>query len=136
MFSGRLSPGLCQRHPDTTFVFGDNLMGFGKGGQAIIRGEPNAFGVPTKRKPSMAPGSFFEEHNPADLDAVLTALKELWARLDDGDIIVFPVNEQDEISLGLERAELRSRAPSIYNTIATHVREMQMAHGWEARHAL
>jgi hypothetical protein len=136
MFSGRLSPSLCQRHPETTFVFGDNLLGFGKGGQAIIRSEPNAFGIPTKRKPSMAPGSFFEEGSDSDLDAVLAALNVLWTRLENDLIVVIPVNAEGEVSLGLERAELRERAPSIYNTIANHVREMQMAHGWEARHGL
>jgi hypothetical protein len=66
LFSGWYSVALCRRRPDLTFVFGDNLLGFGKGGQAIIRGEPNAFGVPTKRKPAMSPGSFFEEGNEAD----------------------------------------------------------------------
>jgi hypothetical protein len=129
LYSGWLSEELCQRCPDLTFVFGDNLRGIGKGGQAIIRDEPNAFGVPTKRKPSMTPGSFFDDGNPADLDAVLDALTVLWAKLKLGETIVIPVTADGKVSLGCERAELPSRAPLIYGTICAHVDEMCAAHG-------
>ncbi len=136
LFSGWYSRALCQAYPETTFVFGDNTLGFGKGGQAIIRDEPNAFGIPTKRKPSMAAGSFFEEGNEDDLDAVLAALSVLWTRLENDLTVVFPVNHLNEISLGLERAELKKRAPSIYDTICKHVEEMCAAHGVQTTNAL
>lgn len=129
LYSGRLTPELCDEFPDYTFVFGDNLLGFGMGGQAIIRGKRNAFGVPTKRKPSMAAGSFFEEGNSADLDKVLQKLKILWLKLANNTTVVIPVNDKGEVSLGLERAELPIRAPSIYETITRHVSEMAAAHG-------
>ena len=35
-------------HPDMTFVFGDNLRKQGEAGQAIIRYEQYAFGIPTR----------------------------------------------------------------------------------------
>jgi len=44
-----LSPEICRLHKNALFIFGDNLQGWGKGGQARIRDEPNAFGIPTKR---------------------------------------------------------------------------------------
>ena len=53
LYQGWYSARLCARLPRLTFVFGDNLLGFGKGGQAVIRNCPNAFGVPTKRKPAI-----------------------------------------------------------------------------------
>lgn len=135
-FAGWYSTSLCQAHPKKLFVFGDNTKGFGKGGQAIIRDEPNAYGVPTKRLPSMAEGSFFEEGNASDLDYVFNALSGLWTRLrgnaDQPPVtIVIPVNAQGRVSLGLERAELPQRAPSIYATIETHVSEMCDAYGVE-----
>lgn len=129
LFGGWYSPKLCQLFPELMFVFGDNLLGFGKGGQAIIRNEPNAFGVPTKRKPSMGPGSFFSEDCARDLDAVLLTLGELWPYLEDGGFVVFPVNNEGEISLGLERAKLKEKAPSIYDTISNHVKEMSDSYG-------
>lgn len=133
-FSGWYSPALCRQSPETVFVFGDNLNGFGKGGQAIIRDEPNAFGIPTKRKPAMTPGSFFVEGNEADLDAVLDRIGKLWALLKLGRTIVIPVTSDGAVSLGLERAELKERAPSIYEAITRHVDEMAAAHGEVAVH--
>lgn len=128
-YSGWYSPALLRAFPNCTFVFGDNLLGFGKGGQAIIRDEPNAFGIPTKRKPAMTPGSFFREGNEDDMDAVLDRIGALWSILKAGRPVVVPVTEQGEISLGLERAELRQRAPTIYKAIETHVKEMSDAYG-------
>lgn len=128
-YSGWYSTALLSRFPNLTFVFGDNLLRFGKGGQAIIRDEPNAFGVPTKRKPAMTPGSFFKEGSEEDMDAVLATIGELWELLRGDHSVVIPVTENGEISLGLERAELKVRAPSIHRAITTHVEEMSNAHG-------
>lgn len=129
LFSGWYSPALCQLHPDKVFVFGDNAMRFGKGGQAIIRDEPNVHGIATKRKPSMGVDSFFTEENAKDLDVVLNDLRRLWFRLKNGETIVVPVTPDSQPSLGLERAELNLRAPSLYKTIQTHIREMSDAYG-------
>lgn len=54
--------------PTTCYIFGDNLMGKGKAGQAIIRGLPNAYGIPTKRMPTMTDGSFFIEGKNSRLE--------------------------------------------------------------------
>jgi hypothetical protein len=43
------------------FIFGDNDVRKGKNGQAIIRDEPNAAGIPTKKFPSFAPSSFYTD---------------------------------------------------------------------------
>ena len=39
----------CLNNPRHLYIFGDNLIKQGKGGQAIIRDCPNAFGIPIKR---------------------------------------------------------------------------------------
>ena len=124
LFRGWYSKALCLACPEFLFVFGDNLLGFGMGGQAIIRTQPNAFGIPTKRKPSMSAGSFFSEHSESDLDAVLRRIGALWECLNDGITVVVPVNEKGETTLGLERAKLREKAPTIYNAIQKHIEEM------------
>ncbi len=129
-YSGWLTPELCREHRDKLFVFGDNLKRFGMGGQAIIRNEPNAYGIATKRLPSMHEGSFFEEDNLGDLNAVLGDIEELWDHLKETeDTIVIPVTPAGQISLGLERAELQQRAPSIYKTIEMHINEMANVYG-------
>ena len=128
-FSGWYTPALLQLHPDKTFVFGDNMLRVGMGGQAIIRNEPNAYGVVTKRKPTMALSAFMSERSESDLDAVLADLTGLWSRLRDGETIVIPVTSYGDVSLGLERARLKEFAPSIYATIVQHVAEMGDAYG-------
>lgn len=128
-FSAWYDVALCRQCPDLIFVFGDNLLGFGKGGQAIIRSEPNAFGVPTKRRPAMTPSSFFRDESEDDLDAVLRAIQQLWVYVERGRTIVIPVNDEGNPSLGLERAKLPRTAPKIYETICNHIAEMANAHG-------
>lgn len=128
--SGWYSAELCRKFPEAIFVFGDNNLGFGKGGQAIIRSEPNAFGVPTKREPTMAADAFFEEGNKEDMLSVLRAIEKLWEHIDNDKTIIIPVTSTGDVSLGRERAELNKRAPTIYAAICTHVEEMQNAHGY------
>ena len=129
LYSDWYSPVVCRACPDLLFVFGDNMLGFGMGGQAIIRSEPNAFGVPTKRKPAMSPGSFFSDANDRDLNWVLKRIGTMWRKLEDGQVFVVPVNDKGDVSLGLERAKLPEKAPIIYAAIKTHVKEMSNAYG-------
>lgn len=54
---------IVKKNPNTIYVFGDNMMRIGKGGQAIIRGEPNAFGIVTKKLPTMTSNAFFTDND-------------------------------------------------------------------------
>lgn len=130
LYKGWYSPALCRACSAFVFVFGDNLRRFGKGGQAIIRSAPNAFGVPTKRRPARSEASYFVEGDVDDLDAVLDSIRDLWERLENGHTVVVPINKEGEVSLGLERAELRERAPSIYEAITMHIEEMCASFGY------
>lgn len=132
-YSGMYSVAVCRANPDLTFVFGDNTVGFGKGGQAIIRDEPNAYGVPTKRYPSMDRSAFFREGDPDGLPAILEAIKGLWDRLKEGKSVVIPMTPEGEVSLGMGLAKLNETAPSLYGTIVLHVEEMVASYG--ERHA-
>lgn len=124
LYSGWLTPALCARNPENWFVYGDNLLREGKGGQAVIRDCPNAVGVATKRAPHMAPNAFFKEGNDDDLQAVASDLDLIWLYLESGKTVVIPVTNDLQPSLGLERAELPKRAPSIYEMICEDVAEM------------
>lgn len=64
-----ISREMIQNEKDTLFVFGDNIIGKGFGGQARdMRGEPNSVGIPTKWAPDMDPQHFFYDFQ---YDAVL-----------------------------------------------------------------
>jgi hypothetical protein len=111
----RLSRRLARAHPDGLFVFGDNLAGSGRGGQAAaIRGEPNAIGIPTKRRPSRHDSAFFTD---SDLAAVAPVIDSVFARLEShlrsGGDVYWPA-----AGVGSGRAELPTRAPAI----AAHIR--------------
>lgn len=96
-----------RRHPDKIFVFGDNLERKGKGGQAIIRGEPNVFGIVTKRFPSMTEDAFFCDRldEIVAIESDLTKLFSLSLVRD----IVFPSS-----GIGTGLSKLKEKSPHIW----------------------
>jgi hypothetical protein len=111
LFVELLSEKLCRENPDNIYVFGDNLIHIGKGGQAIIRDEPNAFGVPTKRLPSMSGDSFFSDLYEEYIE-VRRKLIDLWNLHLQGFTIVLPT---EKIGSGLAR--LWETSPTIGSMI-------------------
>lgn len=132
-FEGWYTPELVESNPDVIYVFGDNARRIGMGGQAVIRGLPNIHGIATKRIGDMARGSFFEEKNAADRQIVEADLDALEALLKEGKKVIVPVSRQTKtISLGLERAQLMQRAPSLYKLICERVEAFIAEYGsWD-----
>lgn len=52
---------LLRAHPDKIFIFGNNMENLGKGGQAVIRDEPNAYGIATKHSPHTGSDAYFSD---------------------------------------------------------------------------
>jgi hypothetical protein len=102
-----LSVELCRGNPETIFVFGDNSLRKGCAGQAIIRGEPNAFGVATKILPSMGRPAFMRDV-PKDREILLKDLRDLY-RISKSHPILFP-----EQGLGTGLAMLSETAPYLF----------------------
>lgn len=96
-------------YPNWIFVYGDNMLHRGKAGQAIIRDEPNTFGIPTKWAPSMEPKAFFTD---AERYLVWPRLDDLYAKLQNCKIIAWPYK-----GIGTGLAELPNRAPEIHEFI-------------------
>lgn len=103
----------CLDNPNKYYVFGDNLIRKGHGGQAIIRSCPNAIGIPTKRLPSMDEDAFFSDQ-PDEIQAVQKFLTRLilFYNRPEQPIIVFPAD-----GLGTGLAQLKERSPKIYEMI-------------------
>lgn len=110
-FTETLTSELCRSSPDKIFVFGDNMLSRGKAGQAIIRDEPNAFGVPTKRLPSMTPNAFFSDKED-EYSLVRENLIKLWTLSSKGKTIVLPLNQ-----IGSGLANLKEKSPRIAEMI-------------------
>ena len=96
-------------HPDTLFVFGDNDQRTGKGGQAVIRDEPNAIGVRTKKAPKTSAAAYYTDNeykkNIAKIKADFAAIKK--ARKDYDTVYFIP-------GIGEGRAKLEEKAPKTY----------------------
>lgn len=108
----KLTVDVCRANPTKVYVFGDNLAGYGISGQACIRKEPNAFGVPTKRYPSMATGSFFTD-KACEREHLLTALRDLYI-LARTRTIVFPKN-----GIGTGLAKMKETSPALYQEMSS-----------------
>lgn len=97
-----------QANPDVKYLFGDNLVRTGYGGQAKeMRDEPNAIGIATKKTPSNRPGEFFtDEDFEANCAVIDNDLKEAFEHQRSGGILVIPAD-----GLGTGLSELPKRAP-------------------------
>jgi hypothetical protein len=100
--------------PDCLFLFGDNEDKAGTRGQAVIRHEPNAVGIVTKRHPFMNEDSFYDDE---DYDANASAIDESFENLRkkieaSGMEYKFIFIPKDGLGTGL--AQLPQRAPKTF----------------------
>ena len=116
---GRMSPITLRENPDKVYLFGDNLEGKGKGGQAVVRDEPNAIGIPTKKAPRRDAGAYF---NDADLQANKEAIDEAFNKIPDEATVVIP---KDGLGTGL--ADLANKAPKTFKYLQEKLAELQTA---------
>ena len=116
---------MCKEHPNWLFLFGDNDVRWGKRGQSIIRDEPNALGIPTKKLPSLNPDAFYTDDelhmNKLKIDDVFELIHQVASRFEK---IVLP---QDGIGTGL--ADLPRKAPQTFAYLETKIEELIRLHG-------
>lgn len=109
-FTEVLTTELVKANPHKLYIFGDNLLKTGNGGQAIIRDLPNTFGIPTKREPRTGKGAYFSD---ADDEAIAlgTAMTHLNVIYNSNifEAIVFPTK-----GIGTGRAHMKSKSPILY----------------------
>lgn len=114
----RYDEDILRANPDKIYIFGDNTERWGKKNQSIIRDEPNAFGIATKKRPSMDDDAFFTddefEANKKIIDEDIAKIKA------DGRPIVFP---EDGIGTGL--AGLENKAPKTYKYLMGEIEKLK-----------
>lgn len=112
-----------QHRPDVYWVFGDNKAGAGLGGQAAAcRGEPNAIGVPTKKRPSMDPDAFCTSTDDAfDMIEAFVRIEEALMK---GAIVAVPTAG---VGTGLSR--LNQTCPELYQWIREQFIRLVRAYG-------
>lgn len=101
-----------QEHPNVMFIFGDNMARKGLGGAAkVCRGEPNCYGVITKRYPSNTEISFLYDSDYEEVHKYITEdfILALSALTDYTEYYIFP--------LGTGLAKLNETSSKLYNHI-------------------
>jgi len=103
-----------EENPKFLFVFGDNIVQQGYGGQAAAcRGEPNVVGIPTKFFPTNEDNAFFKDddykHVAAKWDAIFARLHQ---HLQRGGTVVIPHG-----GIGTGRARLKEKAPALWQLL-------------------
>ncbi|UTC29925.1 hypothetical protein BAJUN_03230 [Bajunvirus bajun] len=99
------------RNRGVVYIFGDNIMRRGMGGQAAeMRNEPNALGIATKRSPEHDEIDYFDE-SPEGIVAQKAIIdqdfKKAFEHVKAGGILIWPT---DGIGTGI--SELPKRAPT------------------------
>ena len=102
-----MTPKILRQNRDKIYLFGDNLERKGYGGQAIIRDEPNAFGIATKKKHGKSESSYFTDKDYDKAKIVIDT--DIKKALSAGKTIVIPTK-----GIGTGLALLNKRAPKIY----------------------
>lgn len=105
-------------NPDKIFLFGDNLQQIGLGGQAkAMRGEPNAIGIPTKKKPHLSEDSFFTD---TEYIQNVKAINKAFSLIPHDKVIVIP-----SAGLGTGLAQLDTRAPYTFKYLTEKLQELE-----------
>ena len=123
IYMDKITRKYVRDHPQYLFLFGDNLMGQGYGGQAKeMRNESNAHGIPTKIKPTMEEDAFFSDDMFDEIskfyDDIFT-INQAGFNCGEYEAVVIP-----SAGLGTGLAELNKRAPKIYKYLLQKIKEL------------
>ena len=117
VYSGEWTRETCKSMPKSLFIFGDNDAQKGCKGQAVIRYEPNAYGIPTKKMPYLSENSFYTDgeyaENKIKIDA---AIEKIISVLHQYDAIIVSAGK-----LGSGLAQLDKRAPKTYKYLQEQI---------------
>ena len=120
IFAAWIDRADLRAEPDARFVFGDNSIRQGLGGQAAsMRGEPNAIGVATKWFPGGGADQFFSDDGPAALRLIDGDIDLVVAALAEGRTVYLPAD-----GLGTGLSQLPTRAPKLHQHIVDRFRAL------------
>lgn len=121
-FMDNITREYVQQNPDKIFVYGDNELREGYGGQAKeMRGEPNTVGIVTKKKPYMTDDSFFNDNEFEENKVKINeGIKEIIQHLKAGKTVVFPINVP-----GSGLSQLEMRAPKTFSFLMDTYRALR-----------
>ena len=122
----KMTPEYVQKNKDKVFIFADDFLKRGSSGNASVRNEPNAFGIPTKRLPGERYESFF-----TDDDFVLNkrVIQKAIEKIPKDKPVVIPT----EGFGNTQRSQLSQRAPRTYKFLQDEIAKLHKPKLGEAR---
>jgi hypothetical protein len=119
IFNGNWSLDDVNKDPKKIFIFGDNNIRIGKGGQAIIRDLPNTIGIRTKKGPSTKqPAYYTDEEFSLNCKNILEDILNIKSHSMIGRTIVFSSG-----GYGTGLALLNEKAPKTFQYLSFLLRE-------------
>ena len=117
-----ITRGLVKETPNKVFIFGDNDLREGFGGQAKeMRGENNTIGIVTKKKPNTTSDSYFTDDELENNKKKINAdIKQILNQIKKGKTIVFPKN-----GIGTGMSELDKRAPKTFAFLQASIKALE-----------
>lgn len=107
VYSGYWTVNTCINDPKSLYIFGDNDIKKGLGGQAIIRNCKNSIGIPTKKLPNNNSNSFYtDKEYENNCNKIIKAVDKIIIKAKNYDELTFP---EDGFGTGL--AKLPEKAP-------------------------
>jgi hypothetical protein len=108
-------------NPDVFYLFGDNEQRVGLGGQAReMRGEPNAVGIRTKKRPGMDQNDFWsDQHFDLYCKLIDEDFHPVYEAIRVGHLLVVPLD-----GLGTGLSALPTVAPRLLAHINGHIRTL------------
>jgi hypothetical protein len=105
-----ISVDLLRVNPGRVYVFEDTLDRSSSLGQAMVRGEPNACGIPVRKSPGLTCKAVFSDQDH-EFEAVTEALRQLY-RKGCNRTVVFP-----HVGIGHGPYGLVKHSPKLYNHV-------------------
>ena len=123
IFSGYWTIDDVRNNQNKLFVYGDNNIKKGRGGQAIIRDEGNTIGIPTKKLPNNNINSYYTDNdfddNKKKIDLAVNNLLKKFMK-DQYEVLVFP-----EDGLGTGLAKLPEKAPQTFKYLERKIKALK-----------
>ena len=121
IFKGYWTISDVKKNSNALFVYGDNDVHIGKGGQAIIRDLPNTIGIPTKKYPSNKPSSFYTDSEYiSNIVRITDAINKIIDRSIKYKYVVLP---EDGFGTGL--AQLPTKAPRTFAFLVNAIEDLK-----------
>jgi len=126
LFKKFITREFIKANPDKYFVFGDNEMRCGTGGQAKeMRGEPNSIGIRVKRFPGTSTIAYYSDRNyDSNILNISEDFRIVEEYLKGGKTVIIP---KDGIGTGL--AKLKYFAPKTLEFINNKIKELSNTYG-------